>query len=271
MVKKRLNVQLLLVLAGALAAAAVVTHAVHVWMTRGHVERMIAQADAAEADGQLARAADYLHRALLLRPGDSATLLRYARALERLAVTPPEKAQLRSVYKQVLARDPANQDVRRKLVALEMEAGDLDDARKHLLLLLQAAPADAESHDLLGRLHERAGELPRAAEEYRRALDAAPDRVETAMRLASLLRLQMRLPEDADAVLDTLVDANPNSPVALAARAAWRTTFGALDDAAKDVERAVQLAPEDADVLALDAEMQQLLGRPESRGSTRCG
>jgi tetratricopeptide (TPR) repeat protein len=67
--------------------------------------------------------------------------------------------------------------------------------------------------------------------------------------LSALLEEKLRDPQSAQAVLDHLVDVNPDDFRGWLARANWHRSHEAFDAAAADLAKAAELAPEDAGVL----------------------
>lgn len=131
----------------------------------------------------------------------------------------------------------------------------------------------AELNDLLGqcRFAQQQFELARTA--FQSAIDLAPAAAETHLRLATLLRDSLELPADADAVMDRLVAGNQQSSAAYLARARYRlaAVSAAVDDEAtrletaadEDVQRALELAPDDPETLLLAAASARRNDRPD--------
>ena len=155
---------------------------------------------------------------------------------------------------QVLRREPERQDLRRKVARIAIDLGRFADAREHLRLLLKSSPDDGELELLLGRCEEGNDHFTEAASWYEKARKHAPEQIDGHVRLAYLLRNRLDQPEGADRVMDEMVKANEKSKQLFRSyleRARYRKQFG-LADAASDIMRARELAPEEADVL-LDA------------------
>jgi tetratricopeptide (TPR) repeat protein len=90
--------------------------------------------------------------------------------------------------------------------------------------------------------------------------------VEAYVRLARLFRVRLNRPDRADRILDDLVKANDGSFHAYLERGRYRQEVGALDAAARDLARAEELAPDDADVLLAVAGLARARGdRDEAR------
>ncbi len=284
---RTLNVRFLLVLLllGTLVVAAVVvTHTLQAGRIAG---ALLARAAAAEDQGQPRVATLYLSRYLEFRPADVDQRARLARLLAspELADSPQARDRAVAVLEQVLGRDPDRRDCRRLLVRLALEAGDRETAHEHLKILCDAGADDAEAEELRGRLEEAQGQFAAAADWYRRAAGHAPAAVEARARLADVLRRHPAPGEEdaqareADRVIDEMVKANEGDAKAHVARWRYRASYGdlkkdaaALRDAAADVARARELAPDDSDVTVCVAQLDQLEGRTaESRAALKAG
>src|SRR5262249_24368311 len=145
------------------------------------------------------------------------------------ATTPPVKLQAVLAFKEVLVRDPQRHDIRRRLVARELELGAAEDALAHLQPLLTAFPEDGELEYQIGACKEARGEYAAGEKAYEKALQHAkpPKPIEYYLRLADLRRQRLRQPAEADKVIEQLVKENPESFRAYLARAAYLQRSGA--------------------------------------------
>src|SRR5262249_34988074 len=137
---RRLNGKLLFGLVSGSALLVALTFFVH-WLQTGRIARaLLAQADRAEQQGELADTARYLSRYLELEPDDIETRARYGRTIadERLAVTPRARARALFVLEQVLAKLPDRRELRLRLVRIALELQRRDLAREHLTFLTRA-------------------------------------------------------------------------------------------------------------------------------------
>src|SRR5262249_25982315 len=91
-------------------------------------------------------------------------------------------------------------------------------------------------------------------------IDHDPHQVDAYVRLARLLRLRLDRPQRADRLMDSLVTANEQSFRAYLGRGRYRKEVGALADAARDLQRAEELPPQEADVLLAGAEVARARG-----------
>jgi tetratricopeptide (TPR) repeat protein len=225
--------------------------------------------DQAKADESLGKAADYLSRYLGFHPTDADALARYGLAAEELAKTPAQKGRAFLVLEKALRLAPERADVRRRLAKLAVDIGRTLDAREHLTSLLDGpSPNDPELEFLLARCEEADAHFWEAQRAYGKAVEHDPRRVETYVRLASLLRLrgdqapasEKKKPHYTDPrqVIDDMVKASGDPPTAEArlARARYLREAGLLDDAARDVAAAREMAPEDVEVLLASAQLK---------------
>jgi tetratricopeptide (TPR) repeat protein len=258
----------------------------HGYQVRRNAGVLLVQADRAERDGELRKAAEYLRRYLGVRPGETDTLARYGLLLadEQLATTPRNRVNALMVLQQVLGRDGERQAVRRRVVDLAMGLKRFTDAREHLEHLLAANPGDGELEVLLGQCHEEVGtsdHYKEAREKYESAIQHAPTQIAGSTRLASLLRLhavevlrakenQAKLFQRADEAIDEMVKVNSADFRAYLARVAYRRQFPPSPDAEAtrklledDLERAQQLAGDNLEVLLALAGLAQDQHAPE--------
>jgi tetratricopeptide (TPR) repeat protein len=158
-------------------------------------------------------------------------------------------------YEQALLRDASRHEARRRLVEISIATHRYSAAKAHLTeFLLPYTPEDPQVYYLLGLCHEGLGEYDDAINRLREAVGHDPKLIDAYATLATLLRDQRKNPEDADSVVEQLVAANPKSAQAFIARADYRAKYR-LDGVADDVRMAVQLAPEDPDILFRSARM----------------
>lgn len=261
-------------LLGAAAALAVGLFVAHRLQSGRIAQALLWQARRAEDEGRLDQSVKFRGRYLQFVPDDVGERAHLARALagDKLAVSPRAREQALFVCDQVLLRDDSRHDVRRLSAKLAMDLRRLDRAREHLDALAKAAPEDGEVTLLFGRWHEASDQVAEAAAAYRKAIQQAPQQLDAYVRLAALLRKQAgpatpdERRKEADAVMSQAVTANPQAFRAYLARWRYRAdgpplTGLPLAAAAKDVEEARKLAPDDADVLLAAAEAAQAAAR----------
>jgi tetratricopeptide (TPR) repeat protein len=255
----RLNGKLVAWVIGTALVLAGGVHLLHGFQSRRGARDLLPLADAAEQRGDPAEAARFLGNYLTLVPDDAGALARCAGLLARLPA-PAARDRAVEMYALVLRRQPDRDDVRRRLVQVSLDLGHFGDVEAHLAPLRKAFPADGELEFAEGRCLEARREFARAAACYTRAVEHDPHQTDAYVRLARLLRLRLGRPGEADRVMDRLVTANAESFRAYLGRGRYRQERGALDDAARDLARAEELAPRDLDVLLAAGELAQARG-----------
>lgn len=264
MIQKRLNVRLLLATFVPLTVVILVVMVVHGFQNERHAHRLRTQADEAEQQGQLDRAAVCLGRYLSFAPDDNAALIHYGELRQKLAVTPEERWQVVTVYSRAIGREPGRHDLRRRVVTLALDLGQLAIVREQLDVLLQAAPEDPELHELLARCREAEGDLGGAADACKESIKIAPQRLEGYQRLARLYQYRLDRPQDAADVIDDMVKANGERFEAFLERSRWRSHLEDLDGAAEDMAQALRLGSEEATVRLAAAELERRQGHVEA-------
>jgi tetratricopeptide (TPR) repeat protein len=281
---RRFNAKLFFGLVFGSVLLVALTFLVH-WLQAGRIATaLLAQADRAEQEGALDQLARYLSRYLELRPDDIEARARLGQALsdEKMAVTPKACTRALFVLEEVLAKLPERRDLRLRLIRLALALPRRKVAREHLTRLTQTNPDDGEAEFLLGQLSESEEAWPQAAKWYRQAVRHAPQQIDAYVRLADVLRRHFAadtaLVEEADQVMQDLIAQNKDACQAYLAR--WRyqqqwhdlAESAQLQVAAGDVQRALQLAPDDAEVLVAACELAQRQKDPEkARGYLRRG
>ena len=230
-------------------------HLLHGFQSRRLASTLLLRAEKAVAEGRTDRAEDYFGRYLAQRPADAEAVVRYAELRDGRARTGDDRAAVLLLYERAVRLTPGRSAIRRRLAELLVAGGRFSDARVHAEALASAAPGDAGLALLLGRCEEGTGRFREAAAAYRRATSMGPGQVEAFTLLANLLRTRLGDPAGADAAMDArgekagVVANNPRSADAYLARARYREVYAVPGvDPAADVARALELAPDRADV-----------------------
>src|SRR5262249_10722074 len=240
------------------------------------------QAEKAECEGQISKAIDYLHRYLSLAPQSHQALAKYGTLLADPSVAKTrrafEKAYL--ALEQALRREPGREDLRRRVVQMALQLDRPTDALEHLKRL--DLDHDAQLLSLRGRCHEALREFAMAHASYQAALKLPDHDWLDYGRVAYLLRRQPAAavlskegPGDkqtsvndahaaADAAIADLLRAHGKSYKAHLFVASYVREFTTpLDplkskvEAARHVEEAQQLAPDEVEVQLAYAELKQ--------------
>ena len=170
------------------------------------------------------------------------------------------------VHNQVLGRDPARQEVRRRLLELNLKApGRAKTAVTLARELVRRGDDSPGAHRLLARaLEQSAAEgddraLAEACREYEAAAKSDPGDVEGAERLARLYQEKLNEPAKAEAVLDALLERDRNDPARRAAarlaRARHFARTGRAARAGEEAERAARDDPADPEARLAAAQL----------------
>ncbi len=157
------------------------------------------------------------------------------------------------IFEQLLRMDPTRSDARRRLAKTLLGVGRYTDAKSHLEPLLVESPKDASLYELLGRCETRLGKDDKAVAAFEEAIKLAPDQLEAYAPLAWILRNHLDRPHDADKWMERVEEKNPKSCKACVLHGNYLLAVGNTKDAAKVVEKALKLAPDDRDALWLAA------------------
>lgn len=175
------------------------------WFARGHfvrknVEMYLLQARKAEEQGKPGEALQYYTQYLEFGRGigqnERATQGRRLEALNRIAALVAEQPESRPqidrlfrTYEESLRMDPAQRDVRRKLVTILMRLDRSTDARSHLKLLqegIEPGKPAAELAYLTGVCLYREGKYPESQEAFLTSIRDWPQQVVAYLGLAEL-------------------------------------------------------------------------------------
>ena len=266
MQRRRLNLKLLLGLAGGALVVLVLIFFVHRWQVERNAGALLTLADQAQQSGNLGKAAEHLRAFVNFRPDDVTGYVKWANVTTDLAEKPTsthnERVLANSVLEAAMRKAPEQSDLRRRLIDFKMKIGRLRDAREHLEVLIQERPDDPELQLLLARClvadHEddQAQRLLFGLVGYDRKSGTfdirqarAAKQVEVYALLAALLRVRQELPELAEQVADQMVAANSNDFRAYLERGRFRMSLGKRDLAKQDLARAFEMAPQDPDAI----------------------
>jgi len=263
---RKLNVKLLLLVAGCGVLLSAGTCLAHYFQTGRIAQALLWQADRAEKEDRQGDSVKYLKRYLEFARDDWDARARLGRLLagDKVAINPATRENALFVLEQVLAHEPARNDLRPLVVRLAMDLKRWKLAGDHLEILHKAQPDDGAMEQMFAQWHEAQKQFPEAEAWYAKALKHAPQQIESYVRLADLI--QRRLGKDrpgvrvkhAEEVLDRLVANNPDAFAAFLARCRYRQEHGALDGAVADVTRALEMAPQETEVLLAAAKVAEI-------------
>jgi len=271
--RRVLNARLLastLVVVAALVPALVLWHHYQVRVTAG---AFLDRASAYEADQQWNDAAKYLHRYLRLHPENAEVHIRLAEVFDRTANHSAAKARAVELFYRALgvAAEDEQPKLRRllgeRLLELKRFAAVEAEAKK-LLAIDEKDPVGLRLLALaryqqfrLGSVGPVAEDGTPIAEQVKAARARNPADVGLALLMAGIYREHPELlgqkeqtlsvaqrEQAADAVVDRMVEAADHDPEAYLARYRYRLQYG-RDGADADLDRALELGPENVQVL----------------------
>ena len=133
-------------------------------------DKLLSEAVALEAQGQLAAAVDLQLKALELDPKLTQAHVNLISLYGRLG----DPAQAEKHYRDAIALNPNAHEAHYNFGVLCYESKRRDEARAAFQKALDINPAYAEAHNNLGTLLEEEGKLADAAEHFRQAVDTQP-------------------------------------------------------------------------------------------------
>ncbi len=210
-----------------LGSAAVMVHALQV---RRQSAFLLKHARQSRSEQQFELALRDYQLYLQLAPKDVAAHAEFGLLLADCGQSPSAVIQLEAALRDLRERD----DVRRRLVDLEIGLGRFGDAQEHLQVLLSTVRNDGRLWEQLGVCQDARGvyQSPRgadrqniqsfgAAESFQKALEVNPTRCESYVRLAQVLGLRLDRATEANDWMDELVKKNPDSALAHLLRARY--------------------------------------------------
>lgn len=260
--QRRLNTRLLLWSVGLATILAVGINVLHGYQLRRNAHHLRDRAEQALAANAIDQGLLYLGQYLALAPGDVEALATFALTLDKTARDAAEKTRVILRLEDVLTRDPARHDARERLIHNLIALARYQDAMIHLRRLMPHSAKQAELHELLGVCHAAAGDADAAATDLKRAVELEPARIPSYLLLADVLQRRLAQDDEATRVLDLMVEANPKNPQAYLARGRLARQRGHVTAADQDINQAVALAPDDADVLLAAAAWAGSQARP---------
>ncbi len=243
---------------------------------RYQVSRLAAKelqkAELAYEEGDFAKAEALFQGHVKVVRDDQETLIKYANALLKASRSRTAQIKADQIYSEFLKRFGGREDVRRSLIQLKFDMGSFvsspgreNGADVHLKILLGSPGNQNDPHllYLLGQCDEArkndAVAVKNAMQSYRKVVENknAPDRIDAGSRLATLLlREKPNQPQEAQAVINKLVEYAPTDYRAYLARGRfWRDLAASNQsqkslesNAKKDFDWARKLAPTEPEV-----------------------
>src|SRR5208282_5274849 len=184
MSNKAINLHFVCYSLACFAVLAVGVYFLQDWQVHREAGIFLVKAQAAETEGDLAKAIDLYGKYLRLDPKNIDARAQYGSLLAHAGAY----AGASQAFEAVLRRDPTKSDIRRKAVKADMAIGRVPDARDHLEnYLLKESPDDAELLELEGTCLARAGEYAAAGHSFATAIQRDPTRIAAYAQLVAIL------------------------------------------------------------------------------------
>jgi cellulose synthase operon protein C len=248
-----------------LVAAVVVAVGMYFWhafLVHQQAGYYLDRAAVAENEKQWADAAGFIRDYLRLYPDDTEARIRLAKTFDRSATTPQQQYLATTYYYHALRLAPEQRDMRQRLAMLLVKLGGFSPAEEEAQQLLQHDPADPVGRRVLAlcaydrwrTTDKPTAGTPAVIDSLSRALEVNAGDIDLSGKLADIYRDELVAATEsvrarlADAVMDRMVAADPNRAKARLARYEYRRKHH-LVDKDQDLAKALELAPEDVDVL----------------------
>jgi len=256
---KRLNVKLLVILFVGVVVLSGAAFGLWVMNTSRTLEALKLEAQKLEEKGDRETAIRYFGRYLRQVPDDAEAAGQYAMLLADWAEDPNAPRSANQFAFQELERalrlDASRDDIRRRLIKYTMARRRIADAIQHIEVLLEKFPEDGELHARLAQCHVSQNRLDEARAAFDKSIEMDPTRVDTYLAYAVLLRGKLDLSEDADALIDSMVETNPEDYRSHLVRCSYFQAYGLVEEAWQDILEAAKLAPEEMEVLLMAANL----------------
>lgn len=259
---RTLNLRLLVWATAAFIPAAVAVHFVHGYQVRRHAHSLRGRGEQALAQDRPEQALAHFAQYLGFVPDDRDAREQYARLFDRVA-GPADRVRVVLLLQQLLLDRPNLHDVRFRLVHNLIAVGRISDAAHEIRALEGRWSDPAELKHMLGWCQEAREQYRDAAASFQAAIRLDPKRLDSYALLAQVLADRLDDAAEARRVIDAMVSANPEAYRAYLLRSHYLLRHGREEAADADLRRAVELAPERADVALAAAERLQARGKPD--------
>jgi tetratricopeptide (TPR) repeat protein len=260
---KVLNIQLLIILLVCALLLGAAIYFLHDWQVYRHADIHLSEAEQAERRAEAAERHGDLEAAKGERGNAVGHLSWYIQMVpkdvdvrEKLAFLLSKQGQYKrafKVFEDVLRLDPTRREARRELVDVAMAIQRFSDAAVHLEALLRTSPNEPKLLELFGRCQEETLEPIKAITSYRRAIELDPKQISTYQLLADLLRRELEHNQEADALMQALVESNPDSLEARLSYGNYLRKSNQPDKAMREALRCLEMQPDDSQGLWLAA------------------
>lgn len=269
---RRLNVKLTLWLVGITLFSVVGVHFLHGYQIGRNADFLLVQAENARKRGN-AREAMKQYNQYLKHKDDPAGYSALAEVVVEIAkdtdATRQDKLRAYNILEEAIRRHPDLDEVRRSLIDYTIQARRFGDALEHIQYLADKGKKDSELDLKVAMCHYYNGEQDKALKQLCQLLgydeqtgafapQAPPGAKEVSAfeLLAQVLQTKNDGRKRANEVMLQLVTWNPDSPKAHLSRAGYLINTAEFNvksqefqDAKPELDRAIELAPDDVDVM----------------------
>ncbi len=265
----RVNFGLLIGLIVGTLVVAAATFGLHSFQVDRNADTLISTGEKAQQEGDLKTAIREYSNYLSVRQDDDEVRLKLANLWADLVEQPkfdPEDLSLAISYLEEIVRSfPEEKAIQKRLVELYGRFGQIQQAIDHLTRMLEKFPDDAELQveHMNYLMRARKFDGPDGALAKAKKIIGYDDKTDTFdakkaigpheptayANCAAMLRSVQDKPELAVRVMDQLVKENPELPAAYLQRGQYYISTGEPTRGQRDISKAYQLAPKDADVL----------------------
>jgi tetratricopeptide (TPR) repeat protein len=203
---RRLNSKLLLILVVAIAVGGLIISGLHAYQVGRQSTAFLREAERAEQAHNSQEAAGFFRTYLQMSPDDTRAMLRLA----NLLYEDRQFGEAHAWFGEIILRDPANEEARRRLVDTSIRAERYQDAIYQLGFLLKAHPDDAELWSEVGAAQAGLGQLQPAVDAYATAIKKDPGSIKAYEQSALILAERLRDGQAAVVVLANMVAEKQN-------------------------------------------------------------
>ena len=180
------------------ATAGIAGYYRHSYQKRANTRKLLLQAEAAEAMGDLDSASTCYRMYLKREPADATALSAYAAVLRaRLDDSPDLIGDVLGTLRQLIRLEPANLGALEQLVSLYLTLGDFALAEQHARIWLTLVPDSVEASIALAQAHEGLLRHDEAVEVLKKAVELSPQEPRLYALLVELLTTKADRPQEA--------------------------------------------------------------------------
>lgn len=189
--------------------------------------------------------------------------LQVQRAYGRALVSTKQYGEARTAFERVLTQEPDDQSSRYAAAMIALEMGDLPGAEQHLEVLQSSGYPDKDAIEMaLGQVFEARGDQAGALAHYE-AVAQSPRRERAQLQIARMLAQGGAL-DEARARLQALGEGGDERMNYLLLEAQMLRDAGQIDTALQVADGALQVEPDNTDLLYESAMLLERLGRIEA-------